>query len=243
MMAIIKKELSVFFGSLIGYFIIGIFLIITGLFIWVFPDTSVLNYPFATLDQLFTIGPLIFMFIIPALTMRSFAEENQEGTMELLYSKPLSTIHIVLAKYIACILLVVFSVLPTILYVYALQSLTVNSEALDYGSIKGSYLGLLLCGFSFAAIGLLASSFVKSQIVAFLYATFLCFLFYLGLDYFSGISLFIGNIDLILQKIGINYHYLALSKGVVELRSVFYFVSIIVIFLVFTVRSLKHQQQ
>lgn len=238
MIAIFKKELKVFFGSLIGYFIIGIFLVITGLFMWVFPDTSLLNYPYATLDQLFTIGPLIFMFLIPALTMRTFAEEHQEGTMELLYSKPLPLVQIIMGKYLSCLLLVIFSLLPTLLYVFSLQSLTIGSEGLDYGAIEGSYIGLFMCGALFTAIGIFTSSLVRNQIVAFLSGTFLCFIFYLGLDYFSGLSFFIGNADLIFQKLGINYHYQALNKGVVELRSLSYFLSMIVIFLILTHRSL-----
>jgi ABC-2 type transport system permease protein len=238
MITIIKKELSVFFGSLIGYFIIGIFLVITGLFMWVFSDTSLLNYPYATLDQLFTIGPLVFMFIIPALTMRSFAEEHQQGTMELLYSKPISLIKIIGGKFLACAIVVLFSILPTLLYVYTLQSLTIADDGLDMGAIQGSYLGLFMCGFAFCAIGLFASSLVKNQIIAFLVGALLCFIFYLGLDYFSGLPIFVGYIDLILQKSGINYHYLALNKGVIEFRSIFYFLSFVLIFLTLTHRSL-----
>jgi ABC-2 type transport system permease protein len=238
MIAILGKELRVFFGSLIGYFVIGLFLVVVGLFMWVFTETSVLNYPYASLEQLFTIGPLLFMFLIPALTMRSFAEENQNGTLELLYAKPIGLNSIIIGKYLASLMLLVFALIPTFLYVYSLQNLTLNGEILDYGAIQGSYLGLFFCGAAFVSIGIFASSLVSNQILAFLVGAFLCFFFFMGWDYLSALPWFIGGLDLFMQKLGLNYHYNSLSKGILEFKSLFYFISVVLVFLILAKRSL-----
>jgi ABC-2 type transport system permease protein len=233
MIAILKKELRVFFGSLIGYLVIGLFLVVIGLFMWVFTETSVLNYPYASLEQLFTIGPFLLMFLIPALTMRSFAEENQNGTLELLYAKPIGLNAIIIGKYLACLLLLVFALVPTFVYIYSLQNLTLYGASLDYGAIQGSYWGLFFCGASFVSIGIFSSSLVS----------FLCFFFYLGWDYLSGLPIFIGGLDLFIQKLGLDYHYNSLSKGILEFRSLFYFVSIVFGFLILAKRALIWNRQ
>lgn len=202
-----------------------------GLMLWVFPDYSLLDYKYASLDQLFELAPVIFMFLIPAITMRSFAEEKQSGTIELLVTRPLKDWQIVLGKFFACWLLVLFALLPTLLYYYTIHELGAPKGNLDAGAIMGSYLGLALLAGVFVAIGLLASSLTNNQIVAFLLAVFFCFVFYWGFDFISRLPIFLGKTDDIVQMIGIDYHYLSISRGVIDLRDIIYFFSLIGVFL------------
>ena len=235
MLSVFKKEINTFFSSLIGYIVIGVFLLILGLVIWVFPDTSLLNYNYATLDQLFDIAPIIFTFLIPALTMRSFSEENATGTIELLLTRPLTDLQIVLGKYSAVMLLLVFALLPTVLYYYTVYELGSPRGNLDSGAIMGSYIGLILLAGCFAAMGLLASVLTKDQISAFLLGMLLCFLFYWGFWFFSKLPFFVGTSDDIIQMIGIDYHYISISRGVIDTRDVVYFLSFIGVFIAATV--------
>ncbi|HHM20718.1 MAG TPA: gliding motility-associated ABC transporter permease subunit GldF, partial [Bacteroidetes bacterium] len=180
MLTLFFKEINTFFSSLIGYIVVGVFLVILGLVMFVFPDTSLLNYNYATLDQLFDIAPMVFLFLIPALTMRSFSEEQQTGTIELLATKPLTDWQIVLGKYLANLTLVAFALLPTLLYFYTVHELGSPKGNLDTGAIIGSYIGLFFLAGVFVAIGLFASSLTDNQVIAFLLAVFLCFIFYWG---------------------------------------------------------------
>lgn len=213
-----------------------------GLFMFVFADYSILNYQFATLDQLFGIAPMIFMFLIPAVTMRSFAEEQQSGTIELLETRPLSDWQIVLGKYLACLLLVAFALLPTLLYYWTVHELGSPKGNLDSGAIAGSYIGLFFLAAGFTAIGIFASSLTNNQIVSFLLATFLCFIFYWGFLFISNLAVFVGKIDDIIQMIGIDYHYESMSRGVLDSRDFIYFLSLIVLFLVSTVTALQRRK-
>lgn len=242
MVSIFRKEINTFFSSLIGYFVIGIFLIILGLMMFVFPDTSLLHYNYATLDQLFDLAPMIFMFLIPAITMRSFAEEIQNGTIELLATKPITEFNIILGKFLACWLLVAFALLPTILYYYTVYQLGSPKGNLDSGAILGSYFGLLFLAAVFVAIGLFASAITKNQIVAFILATFLCFIFYSGFWYISKLPIFVGKVDDIVQMLGIDYHYNSISKGVIDTRDLVYFLSAIGFFLLLTLLSLERRK-
>ncbi len=242
MLSIFYKEINSFFSSLIGYITIGTFLAILGLMMWVFPDTSILGYNYATLDQLFDIGPLIFMFLIPAITMRSFSEEQQSGTIELLATKPLTDFQIVAGKYFASWLLVGFAILPTLLYYYTIHQLGSPVGNLDAGAIAGSYIGLLLLGGSFVAIGIFCSSLTNNQIVAFILATFFCFIFYYGFYFFSKLPIFVGKVDNVVQMLGIDYHYTSISRGVIDSRDVLYFLSLIIAFLVLTVTSIGRRK-
>ncbi|MEL6717802.1 MAG: gliding motility-associated ABC transporter permease subunit GldF [Bacteroidota bacterium] len=242
MLSIFLKEVNAFFSSLIGYIVIGIFLVMMGLFMFVFADYSILNYQFATLDQLFGIAPMIFMFLIPAVTMRSFAEEQQSGTIELLETRPLSDWQIVLGKYLACLLLVAFALLPTLLYYWTVHELGSPKGNLDSGAIAGSYIGLFFLAAGFTAIGIFASSLTNNQIVSFLLATFLCFIFYWGFLFISNLAVFVGKIDDIIQMIGIDYHYESMSRGVLDSRDFIYFLSLIVLFLVSTVTALQRRK-
>lgn len=209
---------------------------------FVFTDYSILNYQFATLDQLFGIAPMIFMFLIPAVTMRSFAEEQQSGTIELLETRPLSDWQIVLGKYFACLLLVVFALLPTLLYYWTVHELGSPKGNLDSGAITGSYIGLFFLAAGFTAIGVFASSLTNNQIVSFLLATFLCFLFHWGFLFISNLAVFVGKIDDIIQMIGIDYHYESMSRGVLDSRDLIYFLSLIILFLVATVTALQRRK-
>ncbi len=242
MVSIFFKEINAFFSSLIGYIVIGVFLILIGLVMWVFPDSSILDYNYATLDQLFSIAPMIFMFLIPAVSMRSFAEENQTGTIELLVTRPLHDLEIVLGKYFAALVLVIFALIPTGLYYYSVYQLGSPVGNLDTGAIMGSYLGLVFLAAAFVAIGMFASAITKSQISAFILALFLCFLFYWGFDYFSRLPIFLGKVDDIVQMIGIDYHYKSISRGVVESRDIVYFFSVIGFFIALTMTVLGRRK-
>ena len=231
MLSILRKEINTFFSSLIGYMVIGIFLVTIGLMMWVFPTYSVLEYNYATMDQLFNLAPVIFTFLIPAITMRSFAEENQTGTIELLSTRPLSDWEIILGKYLACVLLVIIAILPTVVYYYSIYQLGAPKGNLDAGATLGSYFGLVLLGATFASIGVFASALTKNQIVAFILATFLCFFFFWTFFFLSSLPAFVGTIDYIVQMIGIDYHYNSISRGVIDSRDLIYFLSVITFFL------------
>jgi ABC-2 type transport system permease protein len=230
-LTIFRKEISVYLSSLVAFITIGIFLLVLGLQLWVFPDTSILEYGYAGLDSLFNVAPYLFMFLIPAITMRSFAEEKKEGTFELLATRPLTDWQIVSGKYLACFLLVIFALVPTLVYYYSVYQLGAIPGNLDTGAVIGSYLGLLLLGATFVAIGLFASVITPNQIIAFAVAVFLCFFAYNGFDSISSIlSLQQFN----LQNLGISAHYQAISRGVLDTRDLVYFLSFVSLFLVAT---------
>ena len=242
MAAIFFKEINAFFSSLIGYIVIGVFLVIMGLVMWVFPDYSVIDGNYATLDTLFSMAPLIFMFLIPAVTMRSFAEERQSGAIELLVTRPVTDWQIVAGKFLACLVLVLFALLPTVLYYFSIYQLGAPKGNLDSGGILGSYIGLLFLASAFVAIGVFASSLTSNQIVAFVLATFLCFFTYLAFDYLSRLPVFFGKTDDIVQSFGIAYHYSSVSRGVLDTRDLTYFISISALFLATTVLSLGRRK-
>lgn len=231
---IIFRELNGYFSSLIAYIIIGVFLLFLGLFMWVFQETSVLNYNYATLDQLFTIAPMVFIFLIPAISMRSFAEEYQNGTLELLLTKPISIIQLILGKYFSVVLLVLFALIPTLIYFYSVHQLGSPVGNIDSGAVWGSYLGLFLLSAVFSSIGIFSSSISKNQIVSFVIGAFLCFLFHWGFEYLSQLPIFFGGLDGFVQKLGISYHYDSISRGVLDTRDVIYFISVIFIFIMAT---------
>jgi ABC-2 type transport system permease protein len=231
MFAIFKKEINAFFASLIGYIVIGVFLVLMGLLLWVFPDYSILDGSYANLDTLFALAPLVFMFLIPAVTMRSLAEEKQSGAIELLVTRPISDWQIVGGKFLACFALVLFALLPTVLYYITVYQLGAPKGNLDSGGILGSYLGLLFLAAAFTAIGIFASSLTNNQITAFILATFLCFFIFLAFDFLSRLPVFYGKTDDIVQAIGIQSHYASMSRGVLDTRDVVYFLSVIAVFL------------
>ena len=242
MFSIYRKEINTFFSSLIGYMVIAVFLILTGLFMWVFTDTSILEYNYATLEQLFSIAPLVFLFLIPAITMSSFADEHQKGTIEFLSTKPLTDLQIVLGKFLANLTLVSFALAPTILYYYSVYQLGSPPGNLDSGGILGSYIGLFFLAAVFVSIGMLASSLTNNQIVAFILGAFLCFFFHWAFTYLARIPIFGGTAEQILSKLGINYHYSSISKGVLDSRDVIYFISMIVVFTMATLTALSRKR-
>lgn len=242
MWVIFKKEINSFFSSLVGYLAIGIFLLIIGLFTWVFTDTNILDGRYANLDQLFSIAPFIFMFLIPAITMRTFAEERQSGTIEFLLTKPLKDIQIVLGKYFASLFLVFIALIPTGLYYYSVVQLGNPVGNIDGGAILGSYIGLFFLAAVFVAIGLFASSLSSNQIVSFIVAVFLCFIMYLAFMYLSSLPIFFGSLDDVVKQIGINDHYLSMSKGKVDTRDVVYFLTVIGFFVYLTFVSLSKRR-
>jgi len=239
-LSILKKEITSYLSSLVAYVTIGVFLLVLGLFLWVFPESSILDYGYAGLDSLFNTAPYLFMFLIPAITMRSLAEERREGTFELLLTRPLTDWQIVLGKYFACLLIVFFALAPTLVYYYSVYMLGTPQGNIDTGGVIGSYIGLFLLGACFAAIGLFASSVSKNQIVAFTIAVFLCFFFYSGFD---SLSQMLSLQNLGLQNLGITEHYQSVSRGVLDTRDLAYFVILAGVFICLTLFVLLKQRQ
>jgi ABC-2 type transport system permease protein len=204
--------------------------VIIGLFTWIFADGNVLSQGYANLDVLFFMAPWIFIFLISAITMRSFSEEIKQGTFEILSTKPITDLQIVLGKYLAAVVLVAFAILPTLLYFYSIYQLGLPKGNIDVGATWGSYIGLLLLGASYAAIGIFSSAVTPNQIVAFILGMFLCFFFYVGFQQLSNLSLF-GGLDSFVQSLGIQFHYDSISRGVVDTRDLVYFGSLISVFL------------
>lgn len=234
MLSIYIKELRSFFSSIVGYVVLLVFLIASGLFLWVLPDTNILDYGYASLEQFFSIAPWLLLFLIPAITMRSFADEFRGGTIEWLSTKPLTFQQIVLGKFFASLTLVVIALLPTIIYIFSIHYLAMDDAALDAGGIIGSYIGLLFLAAAFTAIGIFSSSLTDNQIVSFLAAVFLCFLLYSGFEALSRIPAFRGGADFYLGMIGVDYHYNSMSRGVIDTRDVVYFLSLVILFVTLT---------
>lgn len=240
MRVLVLKEVRGFLGSLIGQVVVVVFLLLTGLFLWVFPN-NILDTGYADLAPLFFIAPWVFLFLVPAVTMRSFSEERRTGTIELLLTKPLTEMQLVLAKYIAAVILIIFALLPTLVYWYSLSELAMPKGNLDTGGIIGSYIGLLLLACCFGAIGVFASAITENQVVAFMIAVFLCFFLYLGFDLIASFDAF-GVLEGPIKAIGIQDHYASLSRGVVDLRDVLYFLGTIMVFLLLTRTALQSRR-
>lgn len=241
MIAIFRKELTTFFSSLIGYIAIAVFLVLMALIMWVFPN-NVLDNGYASPDLLFDNAPLVFMLLIPAVTMRMFSEEKRAGTLELLATRPVSEWKIVMGKFLAAVCLVIFALLPTLIYYFTIYQLGSPAGNLDAGATWGSYIGLILLSASFVSIGLFASSITDNQIVAFILAAFLCFIAFLSFDALSALGLFEGKADVFIQSIGIQYHYDSISRGVVDSRDVLYFFSLMLVFVLCTKTALESRK-
>lgn len=233
MIHILSREFNSFLNSLIAYIVIGVFLTAMGLLVWVFPEYSVIEYGYADLSTLFTLAPYVFIFLIPAITMRSFSEEKKAGTVELLMTKPLSDWDIILGKFLACFLLVIVSLLPTIIYYFSVYALGNPMGNIDSAGVVGSYIGLVLLGGVFCSVGIFASSITPNQIVAFITAAFLCYLLFSGFESIAAINLWSTN-ALFIKQLGIEYHYDAMSKGLIDSRDLVYFVSVTFIMLLVT---------
>lgn len=237
MKSIVLREIKSFFGSPIGYLVIAIFLIINGLFLWVFEgEYNILKTGFADMTPFFTLAPWILIFLIPAVTMRSFSDEKKQGTLELLLTKPLSIWQIVNGKFLGALLLIVIAIIPTFIYVAVISNLGMPEGNIDMGSTIGSYFGLLFLISGYSAIGIFTSTLSDNQIVAFIIAVFLCFLLYFG---FEGLATFTSNSSYFISALGMQDHYKSMSRGVIDTRDIIYFLSITVAFLSFTVYNLK----
>ncbi|HPK05328.1 MAG TPA: gliding motility-associated ABC transporter permease subunit GldF [Bacteroidales bacterium] len=242
MLELLKKEISGFLSSLIGYVVIIVFLFINGLFLWVFPlQFNVLDYSYASLENFFILSPILFLFLIPSITMRMFAEEKRSGTIEMLMTKPLTDLQIIFSKYLAGVLLVVIALLPTLIYFYSVYYLGLPKGNIDIGGTWGSYIGLIFLGSAFVAIGMFCSSITDNQIVSFIISVFLCGFVYLGFEFIYSLALF-GNFDLFIQTLGINAHYTSMSRGVIDTRDVLYFISLIGLFILLTKISLESRK-
>ena len=237
MKSIVLREIKSFFGSPVGYLVIAIFLILNGLFLWVFEgEYNILNTGFADLTPFFTLSPWILIFLIPAVTMRSFSDEKKQGTLELLLTKPLSIWQIVNGKFLGAVLLITMAIIPTFIYVAVISNLGMPEGNIDMGSTMGSYFGLLFLIAAYSAIGIFTSTLSENQIVAFIVAVFVCFFFYFG---FEGLSAIVPNFSSKIAALGMQDHFKSMSRGVLDTRDIIYFSSITIVFLSFTVYNLK----
>lgn len=242
MFSIFKKELWAYFGTLGAYVVSGLFLLICSLFLWFFDnDFNVFNIGLASLNNFFILAPWILLFLIPALTMKSIAEEEQNGTLVWLFSQPMSITSIVLGKYWAVIVLVVFALFPTLLYVYTIYSISMPEGNIDLGIICSGYIGLLFLSMTFASIGIFSSSLVKNQVLAFVIGVFFCFFCFYGFENLASYNL-LGNFDYTLQKIGFFQHYISFTKGIIDTRDIGYFIFIILIFILFSIQLINRKK-
>ena len=236
MWPVCKKEFRQFFSSRTGYIAIVVFLLLNGLFLFVFPDTNILDFGYATLDKFFELAPWILLLLIPAITMRSFSDEFRTGTFEILQTRPLTRWQIILGKYLASVTIVVIAILPTFLYILTIKNL--STGGIDGGGITGSYIGLFFLGSVFTAIGICCSSFTNNAVVAFLVSAFACFVFYIAFAALSKIPAFQAGADYYVEMLGIDFHYRSISRGVLDSRDIIYFLSIIIFFLFLTAKNL-----
>ncbi len=240
MLAIFKREIRSFFTSPVGYLVMGLFLVLSGLFLWVFKGQfNVFEYGFADLSNFFLLAPWVFLFLIPAITMKSFSEEQKLGTLELLFIKPISLWQTVFGKFLGTVVLAIIAVLPTLLYVYTISQLGTTIGNLDTGVVLGSYFGLLLLLTTYTAIGVFASTLSDNQIVSFIIGMVLCFLLYYGFESLG--TLFTeGDFGLKIQGLGMKSHFESIARGVLDTRDLIYFVSLTLFFLFLTVERLKN---
>ena len=234
MISLFIKELTTFFKSVTGYFVIILFLLLSGLFLWIFPgDTNILDSQFATLEPFFYIAPWVFLLLIPAITMRSVADEKKSGNLELLFTRPLSDMQIITAKFLACLALVMISLLPTLIYYISVNHLGDPIGNIDHAATWGSYLGLFFLAAVYVSIGIFSSSVSDNTIIAFLVAVVFCFIMYLGFDLIGNLfsTSSAGNL---ISGLSIDYHYQSVSRGVIDSRDIIYFLAVTAIFLVFT---------
>ncbi len=231
MFSLYIKEIKSYLSSVIGYIFIAVFLIVSALFLWVFPNINNILYAgLADLQGLFNLSRFLFVLLVPAITMRSFAEEKRSGTMELLLTKPISDNQLIAAKFLSCLTLLIIALLPTLVYIISIYNLGNPPGNIDMGSTWGSYLGLVLLGSSFIAIGLFVSSITNNQIIAFILAAPICFILNFGFEFIYSFDA-LGNFGYFVKTIGIDHHYTSISKGVIDSRDIIYFLSFIFIFM------------
>ncbi len=242
MIKIFKKELANYFNGYMAYIVASAFVLICTLFLWFFDNEfNIFNIGTATLSSFFFIAPWILLFLIPALTMRTIAEEESSGTLQWLFTQPIKVCGIVWGKFLPVIVVLLFALLPTLLFVYTLQQFIVDADQLDFGTIFSGYLGLFLLGSSFAAIGLFTSSLTKNQVAAYVSAIFLCFVLFYAFESIASYNL-LGGADYYVQKVGMYVHYQQLLKGIIDTRDLIYFVLIITLFMVLTNINLERKK-
>ncbi len=233
MFSLLKKEISTFFSSVTGYLVITVFLTIIGLYMWIFPgEMNIFDVGYSSIDTLFGIAPWVFLFLVPAVTMRLFAEERRTGTLETLLTKPLTDWQIVFAKYLSGLVLVLFALLPTLIYFISVQYF-LSPHNMDVGGTFGSYIGLFFLAAIYVAIGVFASSITQNQIIAFIVGVLLSFFFFIGFQYITATGIG-GGLAVVVDYLGINSHYASISRGVIDTRDVVYFLSAIFLFLLMT---------
>ncbi len=251
---IFRKEVATFFNSLVGYIVLGVFVVLAGLFFWVF-DGGVLTSGLANMDMLFGSAPYLFLFLIPAITMGSFSEEKSNGTIETLMTKPITDWQVIMGKYLSAAFVVLIALLPTLIYYATLADLAEDpgtlarqqptydllrnqtgvtyTSSLDHGPIIGAYIGLFGLGLIFSAIGILASALSRNQVVSFIIAAMGSFVLFDGLTFFSEVEALQG-VGVMIANLGISAHFDSISKGVVDVRDIVYFLSAIATFLLLT---------
>jgi ABC-2 type transport system permease protein len=237
MISIAKKEFYQFFSSLTGYITIILFLLVNAIYLFVLKDSNIFDFGYATLSSFFDLAPWVFIFLIPALGMRSFADEFKSGTFETLKTSPLTKWQIVGGKYVAILAVIVIALIPTFLYIITIHSLS-SSGGIDSGAITGSYIGLFFLASVFAAITLWCSSLTSNAVIAFLLSAFACIVLYFGFGAISQLPVFSGNADYYIEMIGIDFHYQSISRGVLDTRDIVYFLSVIFLFLFSTQKIL-----
>ncbi len=239
MVSLFKKEILAFFGSISGYIVIAVFLLANGLFLWVFDnEMNVLNSGYASLEGMFELAPWIFLFLVPAVTMKMFSEEAKTGTLELLLTYPLSDIQIVVAKFLSSVVLILASLLPSLVYFFSVYALGDPVGNIDTGATWGSFIGLFFLATIYASIGIFASALTENQIISFIIALLLCFVFYTGFDSLSMVGIFKPFKNIVVQ-LGINEHYRSMSRGVIDTRDIVYFALVAAIFIYATVGTLS----
>lgn len=239
MWSICKKELIQFFSSLTGYVAIILFLLINGVFLFILQESSIFEFGYASLDKFFELAPWILMFLVPALSMRTLSDEFKAGTFEILQTRPLTPLQIITGKYVALLIIIIFVIIPTLIYPFTLNSL--STSGIDTGGIAGSYIGLFFLGAVFAAISLCCSGTTSNAIVAFLVSSFACLLIFFGFNALSKLPLFQGNADYYIEMAGIDFHYRSISRGVLDSRDIIYFISIILLSLLITIKNLSQK--
>jgi len=234
MFALFSREINSFFSSLTGYVVITVFLVMNGLFLWVFSgEFNILDAGYSSLDSMFILAPWVFLFLVPAVTMRLFSDEKRSGTIELLFTRPLTDLQIIMAKYLAGVVLVILSLVPTLIYFFSVYSMGNPVGNIDTGGFWGSFIGLFFLAAVYVAIGIFTSSLTDNQIISFILGVLLCFVVFLGFDYLSQLWQS-GGIQNFVEGLGISFHYNSMARGVIDTRDIIYFVSVISIFILFT---------
>lgn len=240
MKSILFREIKSFFASSIGYLVVAIFLLINGLFLWVFQgDYNILDSGYADLTPFFTLAPWVLLFLIPAVTMRSFSDEKKQGTLELLLTKPISITELVLGKFFGAVILIIIAIIPSFIYVWIIYSNGFPAGNIDMGSTIGSYFGLLFLILGYTSIGVFSSTLSENQIVAFIVAIFICFVFYIG---FQEIATILGLSSNVISNLGMDAHFKSMSRGVIDSRDVLYFISVASLFLFATILKFKFRK-